>query len=91
MSYLWLALVGLVVGAIARFLLPGNQNMGWIMTAVLGMAGSVLSNALGTALGWYKAGETVGWLGSVIGAVVLLILYGLIKNKAVASDVDNKA
>ncbi len=91
MDYLKLAFVGLVVGALARFLLPGRQNMGWIMTAVLGMAGSVLSNTVGTALHWYKAGETVGWLGSIIGSVVLLVIYGIIKNKAGSPDTASDA
>jgi uncharacterized membrane protein YeaQ/YmgE (transglycosylase-associated protein family) len=81
MDYIYTAVIGLIVGAIARFVLPGEQKLGWIMTAVLGIAGSFLSNYAGTALGWYKAGETAGFLASVVGAVILLVVYGMVKNK----------
>ena len=62
--------VGLVVGAIARFLLPGEQKMGWILTVALGIAGSFLAGFVGQALGWYQVGQPAGWIGSVVGAVV---------------------
>ena len=65
-------LVGLVVGALARFLLPGEQKMGWILTIVLGVAGSFLAGFVGQALGWYRVGQPAGWIASVLGAVVLL-------------------
>ena len=74
MEYIGMAFTGLVVGAIARFLLPGEQKMGWIMTAILGVAGSFLANYAGTALGWYKNGETASYIGSVVGAIVLLVI-----------------
>lgn len=82
MQYVWMVVVGLLVGAVARFLLPGKQNLGWIMTAVLGIAGSFLANYAGAALGWYKAGEVSGFIASVVGAVILLVVYGMIKGKA---------
>jgi uncharacterized membrane protein YeaQ/YmgE (transglycosylase-associated protein family) len=82
MSYLYMAFIGLIVGAVARFVLPGKQNLGWIMTAILGIAGSFLANYAGTALGWYKAGEVSGFIASVIGAVILLVVYGMVKGKA---------
>lgn len=82
MQYVWMALTGLVVGAIARFLLPGEQKMGWIMTAILGVAGSFLANYVGAAIGWYKAGDAAGYIGSIVGALILLVIYGLVKNKA---------
>lgn len=82
MDYLYMAFIGLIVGAVARFVLPGNQSLGWIMTAVLGIAGSFLANYAGAALGWYKGGETSGFIASVIGAVILLVIYGMVKNKA---------
>jgi uncharacterized membrane protein YeaQ/YmgE (transglycosylase-associated protein family) len=66
--------VGLVVGAIARFLLPGEQKMGWIMTCLLGIGGSLAAGFAGQALGWYQAGQGAGWIASVIGAIVLLIV-----------------
>ena len=64
--------VGLIVGAIARFLLPGEQKMGWILTCLLGIAGSVGAGFVGQALGWYQAGQGAGWIASVVGAIVLL-------------------
>ena len=82
MSVIGSLLIGLVVGFIARAIKPGDDKLGWIMTAVLGVAGSFLANYVGQALGWYQAGETAGFLASVVGAVVLLFVYGLVKGKA---------
>jgi uncharacterized membrane protein YeaQ/YmgE (transglycosylase-associated protein family) len=82
MSYLYLAFIGLIVGAVARFILPGEQKLGWIMTAILGIAGSFLANYVGAAIGWYKAGEVSGFIASVIGAVILLVVYNMVKSKA---------
>ncbi len=72
-------LVGLVVGALARFLLPGEQKMGWILTILLGVAGSFLAGFVGQALGWYRVGQPVGWIASVVGAVVLLFVVGKVR------------
>lgn len=66
--------VGLIVGAIARFLLPGEQKMGWIMTCLLGIGGSVGAGFVGQAMGWYSAGQGAGWFASILGAVVLLLV-----------------
>jgi uncharacterized membrane protein YeaQ/YmgE (transglycosylase-associated protein family) len=66
--------VGLIVGAIARFLMPGDQKMGWILTILLGIGGSLAAGFIGQALGWYKAGEGAGWIASVVGALVLLFV-----------------
>jgi uncharacterized membrane protein YeaQ/YmgE (transglycosylase-associated protein family) len=77
-----LVFLGLFFGAVARFILPGKQNMGWIMTAVLGVAGSFLANYAGAALGFYKQGEPASWIASIIGAVILLVVYGMVKSKA---------
>lgn len=81
MSYLYMAFIGLIVGAVARFLLPGDQKLGWIMTAILGIAGSFLANYVGAMVGWYKGGDAAGFIASVIGAIVLLVVYGMVKNK----------
>ena len=81
MSIIGTIIVGLIVGLIARAIKPGNDSMGWIMTILLGVAGSFLATYVGVALNWYQAGETAGWIASVIGAVVLLFLYGLIKSR----------
>ena len=73
--------VGLIVGAIARFVLPGEQKMGWILTCLLGIAGSLVAGYAGQALGWYAAGQPAGWIASVVGAVVLLLVVGLVRKK----------
>jgi uncharacterized membrane protein YeaQ/YmgE (transglycosylase-associated protein family) len=71
--------VGLIVGAIARLLMPGEQKMGWIMTCLLGVGGSLLAGFVGQALGWYRAGQGVGWIGSIVGALVLLFVVGKLR------------
>ncbi|MBL8328824.1 MAG: GlsB/YeaQ/YmgE family stress response membrane protein [Rubrivivax sp.] len=73
---LWTIVVGLIVGAIARFLMPGEQKMGWIMTCLLGIGGSFGAGWLGQQLGWYQAGQGAGWIASVVGALVLLFAVG---------------
>lgn len=69
--------IGLIVGLVARAIKPGNDGMGWIMTAVLGVAGSFLASVVGSKLGLYQPGQAAGFIGSLVGAVVLLVLYGL--------------
>jgi uncharacterized membrane protein YeaQ/YmgE (transglycosylase-associated protein family) len=66
--------VGLIVGALARFVLPGEQKMGLILTILLGIGGSMLAGFVGQAMGWYAAGQGAGWIASVVGAVVLLLV-----------------
>ncbi|ODS60151.1 MAG: transglycosylase [Acidovorax sp. SCN 68-22] len=74
--------VGLIVGLVARAVKPGDDKLGWIMTIVLGIAGSFLARYVGVSMGWYAPGEAAGWLASILGAVVLLLVYGLVKKKA---------
>jgi uncharacterized membrane protein YeaQ/YmgE (transglycosylase-associated protein family) len=71
--------VGLIVGALARFVLPGEQKMGWILTILLGIGGSMLAGFVGQAMGWYHAGQGAGWIASVLGAVVLLVIVGKLR------------
>ena len=68
--------VGLIVGAIARFVMPGEQSMGWIMTILLGIGGSVVAGVIGRAMGWYAPDQPVGWIASVLGAVLVLFIVG---------------
>lgn len=82
MEIIWTALVGFVAGLVARAIHPGKDDLGIIMTAVLGVAGSFLASYLGQAIGWYKAGQGAGFIGAVVGAVVLLLIYGFIKRKS---------
>ena len=82
MSLLGTLFIGLIVGFIARAVKPGDDKLGWIMTTLLGIAGSFVANYVGAALGLYKGGDAAGFIASVIGAVVLLFVYGLIKDKS---------
>jgi len=79
MSYVWMAVIGFVVGLIARAILPGTQSLGIILTAVLGIAGSFLAGFAGRALGWYAEGQPIGFLASVVGAIVLLFIVSKLK------------
>lgn len=81
MSLLGTLLVGFIVGLIARALKPGDDSMGWIMTIVLGVVGSMLASYAGAAMGWYAAGSSAGWIASIVGAVVLLFLYNLVRGQ----------
>ena len=82
MSILGTLFIGLIVGLVARALKPGDDRMGLIITALLGVAGSFVAGYLGAALGLYKPGDVAGFFASVIGAVILLFVYGLIKGKS---------
>ncbi|MGY2289946.1 GlsB/YeaQ/YmgE family stress response membrane protein [Pseudomonas sp. SDO528_S397] len=73
--------IGFIVGLLARFLKPGDDSMGFIMTVLLGIAGSLVATYGGQALGIYQAGQGAGFLGALIGAIVLLVLYGVLKKK----------
>jgi uncharacterized membrane protein YeaQ/YmgE (transglycosylase-associated protein family) len=75
-------IVGFVVGLIARALKPGDDKLGLIMTSILGIAGSFGASWLGQQMGWYQPGAAAGWIASVVGAVVLLVIYGLVKGKS---------
>ena len=79
MGILTTLFVGLIVGALARFVLPGEQKMGWILTILLGVAGSFVAGFVGQALGWYRVGQPAGWIASVVGAAVLLFVVGKLR------------
>lgn len=74
-------IIGLLVGAVAKLLMPGRDPGGWIVTILLGLAGSFVAHFLGRALGWYQEGDPAGFIASVIGAIILLIVYRLIVKK----------
>ena len=82
MSILTTIFVGLIVGFIARAVKPGDDKLGWIMTAVVGVAGSFAASYAGTAMGWYKQGEPAGWIASIVGAVILLFIYAMVAKKS---------
>ena len=81
-GYIMTFIIGLVVGIIAKFLMPGKDPGGFIITAILGVAGSFLATWLGRALGWYQEGATAGWIASIIGAIILLVLYRFFSKKS---------
>lgn len=81
MSILGTLFVGLIVGLIARALKPGDDKLGLIMTSILGVAGSFVASYAGAALGLYKQGDAAGWIASIVGAMVLLFIYSLVKSK----------
>ena len=81
MSILYTLFIGLIVGFIARAIKPGNDSLGWIMTAILGVAGSFIATYAGQAMGWYAQGSAAGWIASVVGAIVLLVIYGMVAKK----------
>ena len=83
MHILWSLIVGLVVGAIAKFLMPGKDPGGWIVTILLGIAGSFVAHFIGRSLGWYADGEPAGFIASVIGAIILLVIYRLATKRRV--------
>ncbi|SAK98123.1 transglycosylase-associated protein [Caballeronia fortuita] len=82
LAFIGTLIVGLVVGLIARAIKPGDDSMGWIMTIVLGIAGSLIAGYVGRALGWYQPGQPAGWIASVIGAIILLVIWGMIRKRA---------
>jgi len=75
-------IIGLVVGIIAKFLTPGRDPGGFIITAIIGIVGSFLATWIGQALGWYHAGESAGWIGSIIGAIILLLIYRMFTKRS---------
>jgi uncharacterized membrane protein YeaQ/YmgE (transglycosylase-associated protein family) len=82
MGFIGTIVVGLIVGAIARFLMPGEQKMGWIMTILLGIGGSLLAGFLGQALGLYRVDQPAGWIGSVVGALILLFVVNKLRGSS---------
>lgn len=83
-SLIWTAIIGLIVGAVAKFFMPGKDPGGWIITMLLGLAGSFIASYLGRLVGWYKEGQSAGFIMSVLGAILLLYLYRLFTRKKTA-------
>ncbi len=77
MGIIWTIIIGFLAGVVAKFLMPGNNEpSGFIMTTILGIVGAFVASFLGQALGWYKAGEGAGFIGAIVGALVVLFIYG---------------
>ena len=84
MGIIWTILIGFVVGLLAKMLTPGRDPAGFIITALIGVAGSIVATFGGQAMGLYRAGEPAGFVGSLIGAIILLVIYHLVRRKSVA-------
>ena len=82
MSILWTIIIGFLAGVIAKFIMPGdNEPTGFILTAILGIVGAFVATYLGQALGWYRPGEGAGLIGAVVGAILVLVVYGMVAGR----------
>jgi uncharacterized membrane protein YeaQ/YmgE (transglycosylase-associated protein family) len=82
MSIIWTIIIGFVAGVIAKFITPGkNEPSGFILTTILGIIGAFVATYLGQAMGWYRPGEGAGLIGAVVGAVIVLLIWGLIAGR----------
>jgi uncharacterized membrane protein YeaQ/YmgE (transglycosylase-associated protein family) len=85
MGILWTIIIGFVAGVVAKFLMPGdNEPAGFVLTTILGIIGAFVATFLGQAIGWYRAGEGAGLIGAVVGALVVLLIYGMVAKRRVA-------
>ncbi|MDB5571706.1 MAG: GlsB/YeaQ/YmgE family stress response rane protein [Hyphomicrobiales bacterium] len=83
MSILWTIIIGFVAGIIAKLITPGrNEPAGFIMTTILGIIGAFVATYLGQALGWYRADQGAGLIGAVVGAVIVLLIWGMFQNRS---------
>jgi uncharacterized membrane protein YeaQ/YmgE (transglycosylase-associated protein family) len=76
MGLIWTIIVGFVVGVVAKFVHPGRENMGFLVTTLLGIGGAFAATYLGQAIGWYQAGQGAGFIGATVGALIILWIYG---------------
>jgi uncharacterized membrane protein YeaQ/YmgE (transglycosylase-associated protein family) len=80
-NWLYIILIGFVVGVLARLLKPGRDRMGIILTILLGIAGALLAGFVGQQMGWYQPGQPAGFIGALLGAIVILVLVSLVRRK----------
>ena len=83
MAILWAIIIGFIVGIVAKFLTPGRDPGGFFITAILGIVGALVATFLGQAVGVYAAGESAGFIGAVIGAIIVLAIYHMVRRKPV--------
>jgi len=81
MHIIWTILIGFVAGLVAKTLTPGRDPSGFFITAIIGIAGSLAATYVGQALGWYQPGQSAGFIGGVLGAIALLLIYHLVRTK----------
>lgn len=84
MGIIGTVIIGFVAGLIARAIHPGDDKLGFFMTAILGVAGAALSQVIGNLVGWYKTGDTAGFIAAVVGAIVILAIYSRVKGSSAA-------
>ena len=85
MGLIWTVIVGFIVGVVAKFVHPGRENMGFIMTTLLGIAGALVATFLGRAVGWYQPDQAAGLITATVGAILILWLYGRFKTQQPAA------
>jgi uncharacterized membrane protein YeaQ/YmgE (transglycosylase-associated protein family) len=85
MGLIWTILIGFIAGIVAKFLMPGKDPGGFIITMLLGIGGALLATYLGKAVGWYDVGESAGFIGAVVGALLILGLYRYFKGRQVGN------
>jgi uncharacterized membrane protein YeaQ/YmgE (transglycosylase-associated protein family) len=81
MTIIWAIIIGFIVGIVAKFLMPGRDGGGFIVTALLGIVGAVVATFIGRAMGLYGANESAGFIASVIGAIIVLFVYHLVAGR----------
>jgi uncharacterized membrane protein YeaQ/YmgE (transglycosylase-associated protein family) len=82
MGIIWTIIIGFIAGVIAKFIMPGrNEPSGFILTTILGIVGAFVATFLGQALGWYAPGEGAGLIGAIVGAIIILFVWGLIARR----------
>ena len=83
MGIIWTIIIGFLAGVIAKFIMPGkNEPQGFIMTTILGIIGAFVATWLGQALGWYRADQGAGFIGAIVGAIIVLFIYGMIVGRS---------
>jgi uncharacterized membrane protein YeaQ/YmgE (transglycosylase-associated protein family) len=82
MGIIWTIIIGFVAGVIAKFIMPGdNEPSGFILTTILGIVGAIVATYLGQAVGWYEPGQGAGLIGATVGAIILLVIWGMIAKR----------
>ena len=82
MGIIWTIIIGFIAGVIAKLIMPGdNEPSGFILTTILGIVGAFVASYLGQALGWYRPGEGAGLIGAVVGAIIVLVVYGVVAGR----------
>ena len=82
LSFIWTIIIGFIAGVIAKFITPGEREpKGFILTTALGIVGALVATYLGQAIGWYQAGQEAGFIGAIVGAVIILLIWGFIERQ----------